>query len=48
MAKAEMKSDLSRVFHHAKTVAQWLVVLLIVLYLASGFYSIKPEQRGGW
>lgn len=46
MAKAEMKSDLSRVFHHAKTVAQWLVLLLIVLYLASGFYSIKPEQRG--
>lgn len=46
MAKAEIKSDLSRVFHHAKTVAQWLVLLLIVLYLASGFYSIKPEQRG--
>jgi len=46
MTSAEMKSDLSRVFRHARTVATWLIALLIVLYLASGFYSVKPEQRG--
>jgi len=46
MANGEMKSDLSRVFHHARAVARSLIVLLIVLYLASGFYSVKPEQRG--
>jgi membrane protease subunit HflK len=46
MTSAEMKSDLGRVFCHARTVAKWLICLLIVLYLASGFYSVKPEQRG--
>jgi len=46
MTSAEMKSDLGRVFRHARTVAKWLICLLIVLYLASGFYSVKPEQRG--
>jgi len=46
MANGEMKSDLSRVFRHARAVARWLIVLLVVLYLASGFYSVKPEQRG--
>jgi membrane protease subunit HflK len=46
MTKAEMRSDLTRVLRHAKAVARWLIALLIVLYLASGFYSVKPEQRG--
>ncbi len=46
MPKEETKSDLSRVFRHGKTVAGWLIVLLIALYLVSGFYSVKPEQRG--
>lgn len=46
MAKKQTESDLSRVFRHGKTVAKWLIGLLIVLYMASGFYSVKPEQRG--
>jgi membrane protease subunit HflK len=42
----EAQSDFQRVFHHARAVAGWLVSLLVLLYLASGFYSVKPEQRG--
>ncbi len=42
----EAKSDLRDVFHHGKTVAFCLVTLLVVLYLASGLFSVKPEQRG--
>jgi membrane protease subunit HflK len=45
-ANGEMKSDLSRVFRYAKTVGISLIVLLVVLYLVGGFYSVKPEQRG--
>ena len=46
MNDVEMRSDLNRVFRHARTVAKGLLLLLILLYLASGFYSVKPEQRG--
>ena len=46
MKNVEMRSDLNQVFYHSKTVAKWLILLLLVLYLASGFYSVKPEQRG--
>jgi len=46
MKNVEMRSDLNQVFRHFKRVAKWLILLLIVLYLASGFYSVKPEQRG--
>jgi len=42
----ETKSDLQRVFRHAKLVGILLMILLAVLYLASGCYSVKPEQRG--
>ncbi|MFX1266076.1 MAG: FtsH protease activity modulator HflK [Promethearchaeota archaeon] len=42
----EAKSDFKRVFRHARAVTGWLIVLLVLLYLASGFYSVKPEQRG--
>jgi len=42
----DMRTDLRRVFRHFRTVAKWLILLLIVLYFASGFYSVKPEQRG--
>jgi membrane protease subunit HflK len=42
----EAKSDFERVFRHARAVTGWLIVLLVLLYLASGFYSVKPEQRG--
>lgn len=46
MVEAETKSDLKRVFRHARTLSAWLIFLLILLYLASGLYSVKPEQRG--
>ena len=46
MKNVEMRSDLNQVFRHFKTVAKWLILLLILLYFASGFYSVKPEQRG--
>jgi len=46
MAKTETESDLKRVFRTAKIVAIGLGMLLVLLYLASGFYSVKPEQRG--
>jgi membrane protease subunit HflK len=46
MVDAETKSDVKRVFSHARTLSAWLIFLLILLYLASGFYSVKPEQRG--
>jgi membrane protease subunit HflK len=46
MNNVEMRSDLNRVFRHARTVAKGLILLLILLYLSSGFYSVKPEQRG--
>jgi membrane protease subunit HflK len=46
MATVEATSDFSRVFRHARTVGFWLICLLIVLYFASGLYSVKPEQRG--
>jgi membrane protease subunit HflK len=46
MVDAETKSDLKRVFRHARTLSAWLIFLLILLYLASGLYSVKPEQRG--
>jgi membrane protease subunit HflK len=42
----ETKSDFRRVFRHARKVAGWLILLLVLLYLASGFYSVKPQQRG--
>jgi membrane protease subunit HflK len=42
----ETRSDFERVFRHAKAVLGWLGFLLLLLYLASGFYSVKPEQRG--
>lgn len=46
MKSVEMRSDLNRVFRHFKTVAKWLILLLILLYFAGGFYSVRPEQRG--
>jgi membrane protease subunit HflK len=46
MSKEETKSDLHRVFRTAKVVGIGLGILLVLLYFASGFYSIKPEQRG--
>ena len=46
MAKTETESDLKRVFRTAKIVAIGLGMLLVLLYLASGFYSVKPAQRG--
>lgn len=46
MVDAETKSDLKRVFRHARTLSASLIFLLILLYLASGLYSVKPEQRG--
>ncbi len=42
----EAKSDLKIVFRHGKGVALWLISLLMLLYLASGLFSVKPEQRG--
>ncbi len=42
----EAKSDLNLVFRHGKRVALWLISLLVFLYLASGLFSVKPEQRG--
>lgn len=42
----ETQSDLKHVFHHGKTVALCLVTLLVFLYMASGLFSVKPEQRG--
>ena len=46
MSKEEAKSDLQRVFRTAKVVGVGLGILLVLLYFASGFYSVKPEQRG--
>ena len=46
MVKATAQSDLSRVFRTAKLVCAGLGILLVLLYLVSGFYSIKPEERG--
>ena len=46
MKNVEIRSDLRRVFRNARTVTKWLILLLILLYFASGFYSVKPEQRG--
>ena len=42
----ETKGDLKRVFRYARSVAGGLIFLLVLLYLASGSYSVKPEQRG--
>ncbi|MBW1766737.1 MAG: hypothetical protein JRJ65_06750 [Deltaproteobacteria bacterium] len=42
----EVKGDLKLVFRHGKAVALWLIFLLAVLYLASGLFAVKPEQRG--
>lgn len=46
MANTETESDLKRVFRTARIVAIGLGILLVLLYLASGFYSVKPAQRG--
>ncbi len=46
MTNTDEQSDLRRVFRTAKYVGIGLAVLLVLLYLASGFYSVKPEQRG--
>jgi membrane protease subunit HflK len=46
MTAAAEQSDLKRVFRTAKLVGVGLAVLLVLLYMASGFYSVKPEQRG--
>ena len=45
MTAAAEQSDLRRVFRTAKFVGLGLAALLVLLYLASGFYSVKPEQR---
>ncbi len=42
----ETRGDFEHVFRHARAVAGWLILLLALLYLASGFYSVKPQQRG--
>ncbi len=46
MVKTETESDLKRVFRTARVMTIGLGILLVLLYLASGFYSVKPEQRG--
>jgi len=46
MSNADEQSDLRRVFRTAKFVGVGLGALLLLLYVASGFYSVKPEQRG--
>ncbi len=46
MVQADTKGDLRRVFRHAKRAAGWLIALLVLLYFASGLYSVKPEERG--
>ena len=46
MVKPETQGDLSRVFRTAKIVSIVLCILLVMLYLSSGFYSVKPDQRG--
>lgn len=38
--------DLSKTFLHANKVLLILVVSGVLLYLASGFYVVEPEQRG--
>ena len=38
--------DFQQTFRHAPLVFGGALALLLVLYLASGFYSVKPEQRG--
>ena len=41
-----MKGDLKQVFLHKKAVALCLMFLFAMLYLASGLFAVKPEQRG--
>ncbi len=41
-----MKGDLKQVFLHKKAVALCFMFLFAMLYLASGLFSVKPEQRG--
>lgn len=40
------RGDLSKTFLHANKVLLILVVSGVLLYLASGFYVVEPEQRG--
>jgi modulator of FtsH protease HflK len=42
----EKRTDFSRVFRHWKMLIFTALGSLFILYLASGFYSVKPEQRG--
>ena len=41
-----MKNDLEKIFIHKKAVVLCLMFLLAILYLSSGLFSVKPEQRG--
>jgi len=41
-----MKGILKQVFLHKKTVALCLMFVFVMLYFASGLFSVKPEQRG--
>ncbi len=38
--------DFNRVFKHGKAVFYGGIVLLVLIYVLSGIYSINPEQRG--
>jgi len=41
-----MHEDFKQTFQHAKWVGLGSLILLVLIYLASGFYVVKPEQRG--
>jgi len=42
----ELKQDINQVFKHSKIIFWVMMILLGMIYLATGFYSVKPEQRG--
>lgn len=42
----ELKKDIKRVFRYSKLIALGSAVLVVIIYLLSGFYSVKPEQCG--
>lgn len=42
----ELKQDIERVFKHAKVIFWIMATILLLIYFATGFYSVKPEQRG--
>lgn len=38
--------DLKSTFKHARLIFVMAVILLVLIHLATGFYSVKPQQRG--